>query len=82
MAGVRKKKVSPKVKKVSRVAKKTVAKKTIKKKSSVKISDEQLKSMIRERAYYIWEERGKPCGQDCEIWTQAEQDICGMLKNR
>lgn len=30
---------------------------------------------IRERAYYIWEERGRPHGQDIEHWLLAEMEI-------
>ena len=39
------------------------------------IDDATLNHMIQERAYYIWEEKGKPEGRDTEIWAQAEKDI-------
>lgn len=39
-------------------------------------STEALNRMIQERAYYIWEEKGKPQGQDSDIWGQAEKEIC------
>ena len=29
---------------------------------------------IRERAYFIWESRGRPHGQDLEHWLMAEMD--------
>lgn len=39
------------------------------------LDEGKLNQMIRERAYYIWEEKGKPEGSDCDIWFQAEKDI-------
>ncbi|MDD5746432.1 MAG: DUF2934 domain-containing protein [Candidatus Omnitrophica bacterium] len=30
---------------------------------------------VRQRAYYLWEEKGKPQGDDMDIWLRAEQDI-------
>lgn len=30
---------------------------------------------IRERAYFIWEEMGRPDGKDYEIWLQAEKEL-------
>jgi len=30
---------------------------------------------IRERAYAIWEEEGRPSGREHEHWTQAEDEI-------
>lgn len=41
------------------------------KESCPKITDE----MIRERAYYIWEKKGRPQGQDMAIWLQAEKEL-------
>jgi len=32
-------------------------------------------SCVREKAYYIWEEMGRPEGRDFEIWLQAEKDL-------
>ena len=49
--------------------------KVVKGKSSSRISQEQLEQFIRERAYYIWEEWGKPEGRDFDIWTQADREI-------
>ncbi len=34
---------------------------------------------IRTRAYYIWEDMGKPEGKDVEIWHKAEKDILSSL---
>jgi len=36
--------------------------------------------MVRDRAYYIWEEKGKPFGQDQETWLLAEKDILAKVK--
>jgi len=30
---------------------------------------------IRQRAYFIWEERGRPQNSDMDIWLQAEQEL-------
>lgn len=32
---------------------------------------------IRERAYFLWESRGRPQGQDLEHWLLAEMEIFG-----
>ncbi|MDD5194384.1 MAG: DUF2934 domain-containing protein [Candidatus Omnitrophica bacterium] len=44
-------------------------------KSSSKVDEAKLSQMIRERAYYIWESKGKPKGQDAAIWFQAEKEM-------
>lgn len=31
--------------------------------------------MVKERAYYIWENMGRPDGKDQEIWYQAEKEM-------
>ena len=31
---------------------------------------------IQERAYLIWEQQGRPDGQDFNIWLQAEKELC------
>lgn len=84
MAVAKKKKVSRKAKTVTKAVKKTAGKKfsvktTAKKRFSRKLDESKLQSMIQERAYYIWEEKGKPSGQDYEIWVQAKRDICAMM---
>lgn len=48
--------------------------------SKRKIDEGTLNNMIRERAYYIWEEMGKPQGQDSDIWRRAEKDILAKVK--
>jgi hypothetical protein len=35
--------------------------------------------MIRDRAYYIWVESGRPHGRDQEHWQEAELEIKGQL---
>jgi hypothetical protein len=45
-----------------------------------KLDEGKLDAMIKERAYYLWEEKGKPQGCDMEIWIQAKKEI--MAKNK
>ncbi|MBU0694239.1 MAG: DUF2934 domain-containing protein [Candidatus Omnitrophica bacterium] len=40
-----------------------------------KLDEVKLNQMIKDRAYYIWEKKGKPQNQDSDIWYQAEKDI-------
>lgn len=35
---------------------------------------------IRERAYKLWEENGRPDGRDADLWQQAE-DLIAMEDN-
>ena len=39
------------------------------------LSQSEFADYVRERAYYIWQETGKPEGSDREIWLKAERDI-------
>ncbi len=34
-----------------------------------------IEALIRERAYLIWEESGKPAGRDKDHWFQAAKEI-------
>jgi Protein of unknown function (DUF2934) len=34
---------------------------------------------IRERAYAIWEEEGRPDGRDLDHWRRAEQEISSAV---
>ncbi len=34
-----------------------------------------LETSIRERAYFLWEQQGKPEGQDIALWHQAKAEI-------
>lgn len=48
--------------------------------STSKIDEAKLNHMIRERAYYIWEKKGKLASQDLAIWLQAEKEIRAKFK--
>jgi hypothetical protein len=39
------------------------------------IMDEERTQKIRDRAHVLWEQAGRPHGQDAEHWSQAEQEI-------
>ncbi len=75
------------VRKKSRVVTKTAVKKPPARKkgggaslkSDFDITLEKITHYIQERAYYIWEEMGKPAGKDWEIWMKAEKDILSRL---
>jgi hypothetical protein len=45
-----------------------------------KVDEGKLNQMIKERAYYIWESKGKPRGQDQKIWLQAEKEVLAKVK--
>ncbi|MDD5583441.1 MAG: DUF2934 domain-containing protein [Candidatus Omnitrophica bacterium] len=49
-------------------------------KSSACCDNAKLAQMIRDRAYYLWESKGKPKGQDLTIWLQAEKEIRSKCK--
>ena len=51
-----------------------------KKPVSKKLDESKLDAMIKERAYYLWEEKGKPLGCDMEIWIQAKKEITAKNK--
>ena len=36
---------------------------------------------IRESAYYLWENEGRPEGRDFEIWIKAEKDLLSRIIN-
>jgi len=44
------------------------------------LSNSVRESRIRERAYKLWEENGRPHGRDVELWEQAE-NLIGMEEN-
>jgi hypothetical protein len=48
--------------------------------SSQSKPEASLDNMIRERAYYIWESKGRPAGQDMNIWLQAKKEITSKMK--
>jgi len=43
-------------------------------------SSGNIENLIRERAYYIWEAKGRPDGQDMAIWLQAKKDVSAKMK--
>jgi hypothetical protein len=45
-----------------------------------KVDEGRLNQMIKDRAYFIWLEKGKPHGQDASIWLQAEKEIRAKVK--
>ena len=53
---------------------------TVKKTKRTSLAPEAINEYVSTRAYYIWEELGKPQGQDGEIWKRAERDIRKQLK--
>lgn len=44
------------------------------------LSDERWEQIVREYAYTIWEEAGRPDGRADEFWHQARREMCGALK--
>jgi hypothetical protein len=40
--------------------------------------DQNVERRIRDRAYSIWEEEGRPAGRDIEHWLRAAQEIAAM----
>lgn len=36
---------------------------------------------IRDRAYFLWEQAGRPIGREHEFWAQASREIEGDPKN-
>jgi hypothetical protein len=48
--------------------------------SSSKVDEVKLQQMIREKAYHIWERKGKLSGKDWENWLQAEKQIRAKYK--
>ena len=39
----------------------------------------QRNRLVRDRAYQIWDEQGRPSGREMENWLQAEQEIQALL---
>ena len=65
-----------KAKKASAKTSKKKPAKTLRK----RIDSAQVNHMVQERAYYVWEEWGRPGNREQDIWCQAEKDIEVMLK--
>ena len=41
----------------------------------------QRNRLVRDRAYQIWEDQGRPAGREMENWLQAERDIQVLLSD-
>lgn len=67
------------VKNTSKISAKPVAK-PADKAAVKKLNPELLGQLIRDRAYYIWEAKGRPEGREMEIWLEAEKDV--IRKNK
>ncbi|MEI6557854.1 MAG: DUF2934 domain-containing protein [Rhodospirillaceae bacterium] len=39
----------------------------------------QRNRLVRDRAYHIWEDQGRPSGREMENWVQAEREIQALL---
>jgi len=60
-----------------------IKKKTVRKSGAVKnntagktpIDQSLFDEYVRRHAYYLWEKKGKPEGDDMSIWLRAEQDV-------
>lgn len=50
------------------------------KKKTAKFDTSKIEAMIRDRAYYLWEEKGRPQGRDLDLWLQAKKDISAKRK--
>lgn len=46
------------------------------------IKQSKFDEYVQQRAYYIWEEMGKPQGEDMGIWIRAEQDIKAQFSTK
>jgi hypothetical protein len=45
--------------------------------SSVRLHGPDVMKKIAETAYYLWEKRGRPHGNDMQDWLEAEKLILG-----
>ena len=48
---------------------------TNKKPSTRKVSSEKIEDQIRQRAYELYEARGREDGHDLEDWLRAEEEV-------
>ena len=49
--------------------------------SSVPLQNDGDHQVVRERAYQIWEEEGRPAGQHLTHWSRAEGELKGLVEN-
>jgi hypothetical protein len=65
---------------IKKTTKKAVSR--AKKESAVSLealsSHQEMDHVIRERAYFIWEEKNRLHGSELENWLQAKSEILGM----
>lgn len=38
-------------------------------------NDTDLTPIVRDRAYFLWEEAGRPYGREFEFWAKASEEI-------
>jgi len=49
----------------------------LKKTPTLKLSNEGLNGRIKEKAYELWEQKGRIQGKDFDIWLEAEKIVKG-----
>ncbi len=59
--------------------KRVVRKKVKKQEENFNWTLEKIANFVKEKAYYIWEEEGKPQGKDLDIWLKAEKEVLSRL---
>lgn len=52
-------------------------KKTTSERKETPVRSEKLFFEMQKKAYYLWEEEGKPQGKDWNIWLKAEKEVLG-----
>ena len=77
MAKTTKKKATPVIKKVVKpvAKKKPFFKSKQTKEEAFNLTLERISQYIKTRAYYIWQETGKPENKEVEIWAKAEHEM-------
>lgn len=73
------KKVRRAATKVARRSKQTRKEVNLPKTEEFNLTLEKINQYIKERAYYIWEDEGKPQGKNLDIWLKAEKEILSQL---
>ena len=62
-------------KKVTVVKKASVKQSASKKMATARVYTPSQEEMIQVRAYYIWEQSGRPQNQEFDIWCRAESEL-------
>lgn len=60
---------------VKQIVKRRPVSKKSRKEEVFKLTLEEISQFIKTRAYYIWEEIGRPEGKEVEIWNRAEKEM-------